>query len=130
MNNNSSSVMNGSDQPDISAPTPKSQPTKMVKLEDTEKKVTFLLILLLTHFRIYQTIDIQTPKDAFEESSEPQLRDPVGFCFTFYVAVYGLVIKPEGTFCFKLKFEPLPIIRIIRILLPMSQRTNFGHDIL
>ncbi|KAK9942797.1 hypothetical protein M0R45_008445 [Rubus argutus] len=39
MNNNSSSVMNGSDQPDISAPTPKSQPTKMVKLEDSEKKI-------------------------------------------------------------------------------------------
>lgn len=88
--------MNGSDQPDISAPTPtpKSQPTKMVKLEDTEKKVTFLLILPLTHFAIYQTIDIQTPKDAFEDSSEPQLRDPVGYCFTFYVALYGLVMKP------------------------------------
>lgn len=94
MNNNSSSVMNGSDQPDMSAPTPKSQPTKMVKLEDTEKKVTFLLILPLTHFAIYQTIDIQTPKDAFEDSSEPQLRDPVGYCFTFYVALYGLVMKP------------------------------------
>ncbi|XP_004290328.1 PREDICTED: transcription initiation factor TFIID subunit 14b-like [Fragaria vesca subsp. vesca] len=39
MSNNSSPVMNSPDQPDTSAPTPKPQPAKMVKLEDTEKKI-------------------------------------------------------------------------------------------
>lgn len=38
--------MNSPDQPDTSAPTPKPQPAKMVKLEDTEKKVTFLFLQL------------------------------------------------------------------------------------
>ncbi|XP_024167572.2 transcription initiation factor TFIID subunit 14b isoform X2 [Rosa chinensis] len=39
MSNNSSPVMNGPDQPDTSAPAPKPQRTKIVKLEDTEKKI-------------------------------------------------------------------------------------------
>lgn len=83
MSNTSSSKKHGLDQPEISGPTPKSQRSKMIKAEDSEKRVTVrctIRIQMITHFPNHQNLGTQNlQKLLFENSLESQCQT----CFQF-----------------------------------------------